>query len=85
MLNKQQLYLFGRIQTRQTGDQRYSDTSTYGECSRANLALCLSPKLPSQGHGTGALGVSLQKLFYFGIIALPPPSLSSKVVMIIFA
>ena len=29
----QQFYLFGQIQTRETGDQRYSDISLYGECS----------------------------------------------------
>ena len=33
MLNKQQYYLFGQIQTSQTGGQPYSDTSPYGESS----------------------------------------------------
>ena len=33
MLNEQQIYLFGQIQTSQTGYQLYSDTSPYGECS----------------------------------------------------
>ena len=33
MLNKRQLYLFGQIQTSQTGGQPYSDTFPYGECS----------------------------------------------------
>ena len=31
MLIKHQFYLFGRIQTSQTGGQPYSDTSPYGE------------------------------------------------------
>ena len=35
LLNYQQFYLFGQIQTSQTGSQPYSDTSSYGECSRA--------------------------------------------------
>ena len=30
MLNKQQFYLFGRIQTSQTGGQPYSDTPSFG-------------------------------------------------------
>ena len=29
MLNKQQIYLFGQIQTSQTGGQLYSDDSPY--------------------------------------------------------
>ena len=33
MLNDQQFYLFGQIQTRQTGSQPYSDTSPNGEYS----------------------------------------------------
>ena len=33
MLNEQQFYLFGQIQTSQTGGQPYSDTFPYGECS----------------------------------------------------
>ena len=33
MLNEQQFYLFGQIETSQTGSQLYSDTSPYGECS----------------------------------------------------
>ena len=35
MFNYQKLYLFGRIQTSQTGGQMYSDTSAYNvsECS----------------------------------------------------
>ena len=33
MLNEQQLYLFGQIQTSQTGGQLYKDTSPYGESS----------------------------------------------------
>ena len=32
-LNQKQLYLFGRIQTSQTGDQPYSVTFPHGECS----------------------------------------------------
>ena len=30
--NKKDIFLFGRIQTRKTGDRPYSDTSPYGEC-----------------------------------------------------
>ena len=37
MLNEQQFYLFGQIQTSQTGGQPYSNTSPYGECSLSNL------------------------------------------------
>ena len=33
ILNEQQFYLFGQIQTSQTGGQPYNDTSPYGECS----------------------------------------------------
>ena len=33
ILNEQQFYLFGQIQTSQTGGQPYIDTSPYGECS----------------------------------------------------
>ena len=33
ILNYQQIYLFGQIQTSQTGGQLYNDTSPYGECS----------------------------------------------------
>ena len=33
MLNWQQLYLFGQIQTSQTGGQPYNDTSPYGQYS----------------------------------------------------
>ena len=33
MLNEQQLYLLGKIQSSQTGGQTDSDTSPYGECS----------------------------------------------------
>ena len=33
MLNEQQFYLFGQIQTCQTGGQLYRDISPYGECS----------------------------------------------------
>ena len=33
MLNEQQFYLFGEIQTSQTGGQPYTGTSPYGECS----------------------------------------------------
>ena len=33
MLNQKQFYLLGQIQTRQTEDQPYCDTSPYGECS----------------------------------------------------
>ena len=32
-LKEEQLYLFGQIQTSQTGGQPYSDTSPFGECS----------------------------------------------------
>ena len=38
MLNEQQFYYFGQIQTSQTGGEPYSDTSRYGECS---LVKCL--------------------------------------------
>ena len=31
MMNEQQFYLFGKIQTSQTGGQPYSDTSPYGD------------------------------------------------------
>ena len=37
MLNEQQFYLLGEIQTSQTGDQLHSDTSPYGECAVPNL------------------------------------------------
>ena len=37
MLNEQQFYLFSQILTGQTGDQPYSDTSPYGECSLAHI------------------------------------------------
>ena len=43
MLNEQQFYLFGQIQTNQTGGQLYSDTFPYGECS---LAWDMFPKQP---------------------------------------
>ena len=35
MINQQQIYLFGQIQTSQTGGQPYSDSSPYkvSECS----------------------------------------------------
>ena len=33
LLNEQQFYLFGQIQTSQTGGQLYSNTYPYGECS----------------------------------------------------
>ena len=33
MLDEQQFYLFGQIQTSQTGGQLYSDPSAYGACS----------------------------------------------------
>ena len=33
MLNKQEFYLLGQIQTSQKGVQPYSDSSPYGECS----------------------------------------------------
>ena len=33
MLNEQQFYVFGKIQTSQIGGQLYSDTSPYGKCS----------------------------------------------------
>ena len=33
ILNWNKLYLFGQIQTSQTGGRLYSDTSPYGECS----------------------------------------------------
>ena len=33
MLNEQQLYLFGQLQTSQTGGQLYSYTSPFSECS----------------------------------------------------
>ena len=33
MLNEQQIYLFGQIQTSQTGVELYRETSFYGECS----------------------------------------------------
>ena len=33
VLNEQQFYLYGQIQTSQTGGQPYSDTSSYGQCS----------------------------------------------------
>ena len=37
LLNGQLLYLFGQIQTSQTGGQPYSDTSPYGECSLSKV------------------------------------------------
>ena len=50
MLNYQHIYLFGRVQTSQTGGQPYSDNSPYGECSLLAWAACLfshctSPKM----------------------------------------
>ena len=39
MLNEQQFYLFGQIQTNQTGGQLYSDTFPYGECSLATISM----------------------------------------------
>ena len=39
MLNYSQLYLFGQIQTGQTGGQPYSDTSPYDECSLPKVYL----------------------------------------------
>ena len=33
MLDEQQVYLIGQIQTIQTGGQLYSDTAPNGECS----------------------------------------------------
>ena len=33
ILNQQQFFLLGQIQTNQTGGQLYCDTSSYGECS----------------------------------------------------
>ena len=36
MLNQQQIYLFGQIQTSQTGGPLYSDTSPYRECANEN-------------------------------------------------
>ena len=33
VLNEQLFFLFGQIQTSQTGGHPYSDTSPYGECS----------------------------------------------------
>ena len=47
MLNEQQFYLFGQIQTSQAGGQpRYSDTSPYGECSLVVVMLLNLPKAP---------------------------------------
>ena len=47
MLNEQQFYLFGQIQTSQAGGQpRYSDTSPYGECSLVVVMLFNLPKAP---------------------------------------
>ena len=40
MLNEQQFYLFGQIQTSQKGDQLYSNTSSYDESSL--LLTCFS-------------------------------------------
>ena len=39
MLNEQQFYLLGQIQTSQTRGQPYSDTSPYGECSLVWLSM----------------------------------------------
>ena len=39
MLNEQQIYLFGQIQTSQTGGKPYSDTTPYGECSLITWAI----------------------------------------------
>ena len=41
MLNEQQLYFYGQIQTSQTGVQLYTDTSPYGQCSLTQLACIL--------------------------------------------
>ena len=35
MFNQPQIYLFGQIQTSQTGGQRYSDTSPYKVSERS--------------------------------------------------
>ena len=40
MLNEQQFYLFGQIQTSQTGGQPYIDTSPYGVGSLLMLHSC---------------------------------------------
>ena len=37
MLKCKLFYLFGPIQTSQTGGQLYSDTAPYGECSLINV------------------------------------------------
>ena len=42
MLNEQQFYLFGQIQTCQTGSQPYSDTSPYFECFLAVFKLTVA-------------------------------------------
>ena len=39
MVNEQEFYLFGQIQTSQTGGQPYSDTSPYGEYT-LHIPLC---------------------------------------------
>ena len=40
MLNEQQSYMLGQIQTNQTGGQLYSDTSPYSERSLVLLYGC---------------------------------------------
>ena len=46
LLNEEQFYLFGQIQSSQTGGQRYNDSSPYGEYSlsrhAATVGVCLS-------------------------------------------
>ena len=50
MLNEQQFYLVGLIQTSQTGGQPYSDTSPDGECSLNCPTGILSFPLPFNLH-----------------------------------
>ena len=45
MLNEQQFYLFGQIQTSQTGCQLYSDTSPFGECSLVGVTSPLTTEI----------------------------------------
>ena len=50
MLNEQQFYLFGQIQTSQTRGQRYSDTSPYGKGSMPSIDSIAIPSWSSNPY-----------------------------------
>ena len=45
MFNQQQIFLFGQIQTSQTGGQLYSDTVIDSECSLFHYSFCQGRKV----------------------------------------